>query len=223
MNPFGPQWSSSTQKAKENRPIGEQVQDALFGKRKPPVLDEDEFPQVIGLMRKLDGYRRKFAHQAGDSEDDYRLKLADGTIAMIDGKGNIYIGVRFLLKFLELPEVPIGALAHEIGHRPQRWNEYKTRKNLTKPELDKLCRYEETRADLFAGQAMAEVGLTVEPMIKFLKDIEEGPHPDYFPANLRAQVIREGYREQKSKAALRKSLWPELDRKTSARYHIGDV
>jgi hypothetical protein len=222
MNPFGPQWSSGAEKAKETKPVGEQVHDALFGKRKPPSLDLDDFPEVKEIMARLDGYRRKFVSMVGDSEDDYRLQLADGTIAMIDAHGTIFLGIRFLLQFRDNLEVVIGALAHEVGHRPQRWGEYKAKQDLSKEDLDSLCRYEETRADLFAGQALAEMGLSPEPMIKFLKDIEEGPHPEYFPASMRADVIREGYHEQKAKASTRKKLWPELERMTSPRLHIGE-
>ena len=222
LNPFGPQWGGASQKATQSKAIGEQVQDALFGKHKPPSLDPDEFPETKELLALLNTYRRKFAMMAGDSEEEYRLQLADGTIAMIDGHGTIFIGIRFLLQFKDNHDVLIGALAHEIGHRPHRWAEYKTKKELNKKELDYLCRYEETRADLFAGRALAELNLSCEPMITFLKDIEEGPHPEYFPASLRGEVIREGYDSQKNKAALRKKLWPELDKQTSARLHIGD-
>ena len=222
MNPFGPQWSGASQKAKESQAIGDQVQDALFGKRKPPGLDPDDFPETKEILALLNTYRRKFAMMAGDAEDEYRLQLADGTIAMIDGQGTIFIGIRFLMQFKNNPEVLIGALAHEIGHRPQRWNEYKTKKTLTKIELESLCRYEETRADLFAGRALAEVNLNCDPVITFLQNIEEGPHPEYFPASLRGEVIKEGYNEQKTKAIVRKKLWPELDKQTSPHLHIGE-
>ena len=158
----------------------------------------------------------------GDREKDYRLQLAVGTIAMIDAHGTIYVGKKFLEKFKQNLEVPIGAIAHEVGHRPQRWAEYKAKKELNITQLQSLCRYEETRADLFAGRALAETGLSCEPMIKFLEDIEEGPHPEYFPAKLRADVIREGYNEQKKRSNMRRNLWPELDQGTSPRYHLGD-
>ncbi len=222
INPFGPQWPKATEGAKEARPVGDQVEEALFGKRKPPVLDEDDFPEVTEILALLDKYRKKFAVMVGDQEKDYRLQLADGTLAMIDGHGTIFIGVRFLLKFQKNPSVLIGALAHEVGHRPHRWAEYKTKKDLNREEINELCRFEETRADLFAGRAMAEVNISPEPMIQFLEEIEEGPHPDYFPAKMRADVIREGYNEQKSKVNNRKKMWPELDRATAARLHLGD-
>ena len=222
LNPFGPQWVGSSHKSTEAQAVGEQVQDSLFGKKKPPILDEDEFPEIKEVMAMLNGYRRKFAIMIGDSEKDYRLQLADGTIAMIDNNGIIFLGVKFLQKFKDNPEVLIGVLAHEIGHRPQRWNEYKEKQKLKPRELESLCRYEETRADLFAGRALAEVGMDCEPMINFLEVIEEGPHPEYFPADLRAEVIREGFSEQANKVLLRQKFWPELERHTSPKHHLGD-
>jgi hypothetical protein len=222
LNPFSPRWNGTSQKTKESRAVGEQVQDALFGKNKPPCLNPDEFPETKKILALLNSYRRKFAMMAGDPEEEYRLQLADGTLAMIDEQGTIFIGIGFLRQFKNNTPVLIGALAHEIGHRPQRWQKYKTKKELNKQELDSLCRYEETCADLFAGRALAEVNLSCNPMIAFLEDVEEGPHPEYFPASLRGEVIREGYESQKSMATVRKKQWPELDKQTAARLHIGE-
>ncbi|MES2504843.1 MAG: hypothetical protein V4534_08200 [Myxococcota bacterium] len=220
LNPFGPDWSGPVSGSQATS-LGDQVEDSLFGKKKPPLLDEDEFPDAAQVLAKLDKYRRKIVHLMGDVEEDYRLQLADGTIAMIDAHGTIMIGIRFLMKFKDRMEVLVGAIGHEIGHRPQRWAEYKQQKPLNVAELQKLCRYEETRADLFAGRALAELGMSCEPMITFLKDMEEGPHPEYFPAKMRADVIREGFREQAGKVKTRQKLWPELE-KIAPRGHIGD-
>lgn len=221
LNPFGPDWSTSSQQVGEATSVGEQVEDSLFGKKKPPLLDEDEFPDAAEVLAKLDKYRKKIVLLIGDPETDYFLQLADGTIAMIDAHGMIMVGIRFLLKFKDNMPVLVGAIAHEIGHRPKRWAEYKQQKPLNIAELQKLCRYEETRADLFAGRALAELGMSCEPMIQFLKDLEEGPHPEYFPAKMRADVIREGFREQSGKVKTRQKLWPELE-KISPKGHIGD-
>lgn len=222
LNPFGPQWVGSSHKSAVIQAVGEQVQDSLFGKKKPPTLDEEEFPEVKMTLGMLNGYRRKFASIIGDPESDYSLQLADGTIAMIDSHGTIFLGIKFLRQFKDNPEVLVGVLAHEIGHRPQRWNEYKEKQKLKPSELESLCRYEETRADLFAGRALAEVGMNCEPMINFLEVIEEGPHPEYFPADLRAEIIREGFNEQSNKVLLRQKFWPELERHTSAKNHLGN-
>ncbi len=220
LNPFGPDWSGPVQQSAPTS-VAEQVEDSLFGKKKPPLLNEDDFPEAAEVLAKLDKYRRKICVLIGDPEDDYRLQLADGTIAMIDKNNMIMIGIKFLMKFKDNFPVLVGAIGHEIGHRPKRWAEYKKDKPLNIAELQKLCRYEETRADLFAGRALAELGMSCEPMIKFLKDMEEGPHPEYFPAKMRADVIREGFREQSAKAKIRQKFWPGLE-KDAPKGHIGD-
>ncbi|MBI3180308.1 MAG: hypothetical protein HYZ27_11645, partial [Deltaproteobacteria bacterium] len=154
LNPFGPQWP--TARAGETPAIGAQVQQALFGKPKPPVLDPAQFPQLAAQLRLLAGYKKKLALMAGDEEDDYDIVLADGTIAMIDEQGTIYVGAGFLAACGERPEVLVGVLAHEIGHRPKRWRDYPARRQLSHRELEAICRHEEPCADIFAGKALAE-------------------------------------------------------------------
>jgi hypothetical protein len=202
--------------------VGDQVQDALFGKPKPKLANPDEYPEAVKLLEKLDKYRRKFAVFAGDDEGTYRLKLAQSALAMIDAHGTIYIGVSFLTENKDNFSVPIGALAHEIGHRPQRWHEYPEKANLSQEEIHKICRLEETRADYFAGRARAAVHQPVVPIIHYLASREEGPHPEYFPVKMRAEVIEQGFADYASYAKTRKKLWPELEQMMAAKLHIGD-
>jgi hypothetical protein len=158
---------------------------------------------------------------AGDNEEDYDLVLAEGTIAMIDQEGLIYIGKTFLHNHMDAPEILVGVLAHEIGHRPKRWNQYKNEHPNSKEEAEKLCRLEETRADYFAGKALAELGMSCAPLIAFLSAITEHPHPEYFSAQLRGEVIQEGFDDGSRRANNRKKLFPELHRMTSASGDIG--
>jgi hypothetical protein len=219
-NPFGPSWGSKQAGRAEGKTIGEQVQDNLFGKPKPKVLDQDD-ADTAALMARLHSFRKRIARLAGDEEEDYDLILADGTIAMIDDKGLIYVGKGFLLDFAEAVEVQVGVLAHEIGHRPKRWGEYKQEQVLTKDDLDKLCRLEETRADYFAGRALAELGLSAEPLCRFLKAISTHPHPQYFSAELRAEAIMEGHGDGARKANNKAKFFPEFSRMTSAKGDLG--
>lgn len=157
-NPFGPVWTGAKDPI---RTVGEQVQDALFGKPKPRVLDQDD-ADTVGQMARLNGYKGRLARLAGDRDEDYRLLLADGTIAMIDEKGTVYVGKQFLLAQADRPDVLVGVLAHEIGHRPRRWEEYRQQQKLSREEHEQVCRTEETRADYFCGRALAELGLPCE-------------------------------------------------------------
>jgi hypothetical protein len=221
LNPFGPDWSAG--ETKETPPVGQQVQQALFGRPKPTLLDPASRPELSALLAELHKYKRKLTTMAGDKDEDYLIALADGTIAMIDEYGVIYMGAGFLAAHLAKPEVVVGALAHEIGHQPKRWDEYRMKRQLTREELEELCRFEETRADIFAGKALAELGLDCEPLIAFLEAIEEKPHPEYFPAKVRGEVIRDAHAGRAYRADARRKLFPEFDRMTSPKGHVGEV
>jgi len=119
----------------------------------------------------------------------------------------------------------VGVIAHEIGHRPRRWAEHKRSQPRSKDELHELCRLEETYADFFAGRALAELGLTADPVCDFLLALEkhdgDTPHPEYFPAKLRAEVIREGYTDGKRQSDTRKKMFPELARRVNPKLDLG--
>ncbi len=218
-NPFGPTWAKGTEKAEG---LGRQVQNELFGKKKPRELDPDD-ADTAALMARLHAFRKKLARLAGDEEDDYSLTLAEGTIAMIDAQGKIYVGKRFLLT--SSLELQVGVIAHEIGHRPRRWDEYRQTQPRTRDELHELLRLEETYADFFAGRALAELGIPCDPVCDFLTALDnadgERPHPEYFPAKLRCEVIREGFTDGKRKAETRKKMFPELAKRVNAKLDLG--
>lgn len=216
-NPFGPTWVGGKD-APEN--LGDQVQDSLFGRRKPDVLDDDD-PEITALMARLHVYRKKLARLVGDHEDDYDLVLATGTIASVDSSGLIYIGREFLLGHADSVDTHVGVIAHEIGHRPKRWAEYRAERPQTVEELADLCRLEETRADYFSGFALGQLGFDCEPLCEFLHAIQVHPHPEYFSAELRAKTIREAFASGKRRKANMKKFFPEFARMTSASGDLG--
>jgi len=217
-NPFGPNWG--TKGAEKTSSVGQQVQDNLFGKPKPKVLDQDDM-EVSRQMGLLHTYRKRIARIAGDDEDDYSLLLSAGTIAMIDQQGVIYVGKQFLLNHSGNTDLLVGVLAHEIGHRPKRWSQYRDQRPLNKEEMNQLCRTEETRADYFAGVALAELGLQPAAVCGFLKAVQIHPHPEYFSADLRVQVIAEGFESGRSKSETRKKFFPEFARFHGAKGDLG--
>lgn len=217
-NPYGPTWTTGTKQAES---LGQQVQDELFGKKKPRELDTDDATLTAQLVR-LRAFQKKLARLAGDDEDDYAIALAEGTIAMIDARGKVYVGKRFLLTFADALDVQVGVLAHEIGHRPKRWADYKSAAPRTREDLERLCRTEETYADYFAGRALAELGLRVEPLCAFLAAVQEQPHPEYFSAALRVEVIKDGFADGRRKHELRKKMFPELAKRVSAKHDLGN-
>jgi hypothetical protein len=220
LNPFGTQWPSA--RPGEVVSVGRQVQQTLFGGVKPPLVDPAHYPMLAAQIALLKKFRTKISTMAGDDEDEYPMVLADGTIAMIDGDGRIYLGVRFLAEHGDEPAVLVGALAHEIGHRPKRWSQYKVPRELSREELQAICRVEEAKADTFAGMALAEMHLPADPIVEFLRTIEERPHPEYFPAKVRGEIIRDAHASRAFRAEFRRKMFPHLDRMTSPKNHLGD-
>lgn len=216
-NPFGPNWVGGKEGAQS---VGDQIQNSLFGRKKPNVIDSDD-ALTARLLAEMHTYRRRLARLAGDQPDDYDLLLADSTIAMIDSEGIVYIGEQFLLEYAGDKDVRVGVLAHEIGHRPKRWNEYKSQPPTNRAEAEDLCRLEETRADFFAGYALAQFDMDCDPLCEFLDAITTQPHPEYFPPSLRAVTIREGHETGHRKASNLQKFFPELARMTSAKGDLG--
>lgn len=210
--------------SKDLRPVGEQVQQTLFTRPRPSLADASRQAEFVVLLAILNGYRKKLAVMAGDREDDYTIVLADDAIAAIDEHGTIYMGVAFLRGYADNLEVLVGALAHEIGHRPKRVRALKGSipRDLSQRELHALCLHEEIRADTFAGKALAEMGMSWEPLADFLAFVQVRPHPEYLPAPQRAQVLRDAHASRAFRADSRRKHFPEFDRHTSPRGHLGE-
>lgn len=202
--------------------VGEQVTQRLFVRRRPKQIDPAEHPELAAMLRLLNRWRKKLAVMAGDNEEDYRVVLAEGALAAIDEEGTIYVGANLILGHLAEPEVLAGAIAHEVGHRPKRWKGYGMRRELSQQQLEALCRHEETRADIFCGKALAELGLSCEPAVAYLLRVQTRPHPEYFPASVRAMVIRDAHAGRAFRRENRRKHFPAFDRMTSAKGHIGD-
>jgi hypothetical protein len=210
--------------APQLQPVGEQIQQSLFSRVRPRLLDANDFPELAGLLAVLNKYRRKLALMVGDRDEDYGIVLADDTIAAVDEHGTIFMGVAFLRAHKNNLDVLVGVLAHEIGHRPKRVRQLNVQlpRNLTNAELQALCLHEEIRADTFAGKALAELGFACEPIIEFLQMIQVRPHPEYLPADQRGDVIRDAHAGRAYRAENRRKLFPDYHRHTSPDGHLGD-
>ncbi len=89
-------------------------------------------------------------------------------------------------------------MGHEIGHQPWTWPEGDMGP-LTKKDLDAMYREEEAKADRFAGRVLAEMGANPDAVCEFLKSAEkfEAHKPtDYYPADVRAQMIDDAYKRR---------------------------
>ena len=214
--------SANAQSSGQAQSLGQQVKSTLFAKAPPTVLDPARFPQLTKTMAKLGRMKGKLATMLGDESEEYELHLADGTIGMIDDQGRIFLGAKFLMDYQDEEDVLVGVLAHEMGHRPKRWGEYMEEPPKSREELEALCRHEETRADVFCAKALAELGLKVEPLVAFLEKVQTTPHPCYFDAKTRGEVLKETHAERAYSLEQRRKLFPEMDRMRSPAGHLGE-
>lgn len=209
--------------AQATRSVGEQVTQSIFHRPKPMLLAASDYPELQALLVVLDKYRRRLALLVGDADRDYALALAADGSAAIDAQGIIFLGASFLASNKHNLEVVVGAIAHEVGHRPKRMRTLSLKRELSVQALQALCLHEEIRADNFAGRGLAELQLSCEPLIAYLRAVNAPPHPEYLPVDERARVIRDGHASGAARANTRQKLFPEFDRHTSARNHLADL
>ena len=132
----------------------------------PPMLGEVVgFRDALTLVfpyEALSGVRR--GNQVRMRRTSRFLRVGDQLLGrVIDAHGVIYIGAGFLSAFRHKLEVLVGAVGHEVGHRPKRWSAYKVRRELTQTEIEYFARHEETRADSCAGTGLAVLGFDCGP------------------------------------------------------------
>jgi len=88
--------------------------------------------------------------------------------------------------------------------------------------MEYIACHEETRADIFAGKALAELGFDCEPLCEFLLVVAAKPHREYLPAQDRAQVIRDAHAGRAYRAENRKKIFPGFDRMTAPKGDLGE-
>jgi len=217
-NPYSaPLGQVEAKRATQTETLQQQVEGELFKKKKPRVVDDDS-AEAEARLAKLQAWVKKLARFAEDDDGDYSVRFAKDTIAMIDQHGVIYVGVDFVAAHDDDSALVVGVLAHEVGHRPKRWAEQKGAQAASKDEMLQMCRLEETRADYFAGRALAAFGLDVEPVCRLLialddpatADAAQKRNHEYFPAGTRCEVIREGFADGRRQESQRRSMFPEL-------------
>lgn len=209
------------------KPLGEQIQQQLFPNVNPRVTPLEAYPQLAELLFLLNKKRKQLASLAEDHDDDYRIVLTEDTIAAINGQGTIFMGAPFLLAYQQHLDLLVGVLAHEIGHRPKYWQHQRRQipMQLTIEQMAELCRAEEAKADTFAGIGLAEFGMSAEPVANFIRMIQQDDptcgHPQYLPADVRAEMILNAHSKRAVRAAYRRKLFPEHHRFINPKGHIG--
>lgn len=134
---------------------------------------------------------------------------AKGTIACIDSDDVVYLGVDFLEQFRDQEEVIAGVLSHEWGHscaiRPTPEEIQKLNWN----EIFEMRKAHETLADEICGRLMALMGYKIDGIVNFLGRGKKTHNLKYHPVEVRQDIIRHGYEDEKKNIKFANSLFPK--------------
>ncbi len=167
----------------------------LFGKRPPKLVDKKKHPKLKRALRKLEAVKEQIAELAGQAPNELSIALCEGGNASISRQGQIAVGVGLLEQYQGNDDLLVAVLGHEIGHQPWTWPD-EDLSHLNKAQLDALYREEEAKADRFAGKVLADLGASPDAICHFLEAAEafEAKKPsDYYPADVRAKMIRAAF------------------------------
>lgn len=203
----------------------------LLGEPIPQVVDEDKLPPEIkeffapgGLLDRLRKKLAIFSKKKGG-----KFRPAKGTIASVDEDDNLYVGVDFLERFGDDEELVAGIIAHEWGHMLSDLPKDVDWSHLNWDELHALRRDEEGDADAFAGRAMFLMGVSVEPMAKFLTKLDKMkkdkkiPSHKYHNLATRIEILREAYKAEKKAMETAKKIFFDKKKKDPTGPKIGRV
>lgn len=168
----------------------------LFGRTPPRVLDKKKHPKVGKAMKKLDGLVDQISESLGQSPETFDLQLAEGKNAMVGRDGTLFVGLELLEEKPDDDDFWVAVMGHEIGHQPWTWPQGNF-SHLTRAQLNHLSREEEAKADAFAGRVLADLGADPDALCRFLlkaEKFEGGKLPaTYYPAQMRAEIIRKAF------------------------------
>jgi hypothetical protein len=181
----------------------------LFGKRPPKLVDRRKHPKVRKGLAHLDDMTEQVALLLGRRRSDFTLELCEGDNACISRDGQLAFGVELLEQYQDDDDLLLSILGHEIGHQPWDWPEG-TIEHLSASELSHLYREEEAKADRFAGRVLAELGSSPDAVERFLrssvKGFEAHQSKDYYPVEVRVEMIRKAFERRKRSMTQRAHL-----------------
>lgn len=171
----------------------------LFGKKPPPLLDKRTLTkkQKKGL-RRLELIEEQIADVMGVPAQTFEVALCEGQNACVGRDGQIRFGLELLEQYENDHDLLTAIVAHEMGHQPWTWPEGNLA-HLSKKNLNALYREEEAKADRFAGMALGALGLKPESIERFLLQaakFETGQSAEYYPADVRAEMITTEWKRQ---------------------------
>ncbi len=188
----------------------------LFGKRPPRLIDPRRHPKVGKGLKKLEHAKDQIAELAGHLGQELSIALCEGNNACISRDGQIAFGVELLEHHQDNDDLMMAILGHEIGHQPWFWPEGDLGP-MTQKQLDALFREEEAKADRFAGRVLADLKADPKAIGAFLKahaKFEAAKPSDYYPADVRAEMIAKAFAQRKTDLESR-VLSPAMKRRMS--------
>jgi hypothetical protein len=218
-----PQIQSSPQQPN----IADKVEQNIFGFPTPNLVDPAGFPELSELLNILMNYRTKITHFAGEPDNTYCFRLAEGIAAAVNQDCIIFLGVGFLSQYKNSIPLLVGAIAHEIGHQPKKLRKKEKialaalKGQYTIERINAICREEEALADHFAGLALAELELSPEPLIHFLAQ-NQTPHPRYLDAEARGEIILAAYQQQSRRGQILRKHFPKYAQSRDSRLYLGE-
>ncbi len=171
------------------------VQVLFFGKLPPRRLDRRRYPKLKKAFKKLEMMRDQISEVMGIPSETFSLELCEGANASVSRQGEISIGIELLEEHQRDDALLVAILGHEMGHQPWTWPKGDLGR-VSRAQLNAMYREGEARADRFAGKALADLGLAPDAICEFLaaaEKFEAHPPADYYPAPVRAQMIRDAF------------------------------
>jgi hypothetical protein len=184
----------------------------LFGKQAPRRLDRRKHPKLRKALRKLEYVTEQLAEMVGQPSNALSIELCEGNNAFISRNGTLSVGKDLLEQHEQDDDLLVAVLGHEVGHQPWTWPRGDL-SHLKKKDLDALYREEEAKADRFAGRVLADLGADPKAISDFLlrhQKFEGNTPSDYYPAEVRVQMIVDAYQKRLRALKRSRSIFPEL-------------
>ncbi len=192
--PGGPQVDAASQKS--------------LGETPPIILSLQEIGELATFFQPsgLVGRLRKRLNYLKNKK--CKVVPAKGTVACVDDKDIVYLGVEFLSSYKDDPETLAGVLAHEWGHSCALKPTEEELQELNWNQIFELRRAHETLADETSGRLLFLMGYTPAGIIRFLKQGVDTHNLKYHNPDIRAQVVQYGFEAEKRKGVLARQLFP---------------
>ncbi len=163
-----------------------------IGEAAPILASFTNHPDLANLFTQyglVNRIRRKLTTLSGKKA---QIVLAENTIGAADNQGLVYLGADFLRAHQNDTALIAGVMAHEWGHLMSLLIKYANFDKFKWDELLKIRQEEEASADAFCGRILPLMGYSVEPLIEFLKYLDDGRESHkYFPVEMRIKILRE--------------------------------